>query len=453
MFADIDAERNVLTAMITSDYACTEILDKAKDTDFTSKSHRDIFNICEGLYLREVKLSYKEIIKEGISLGLTSAEIQEIKSISNSVVDVFNTPYWLEQLKKQSKGRAFKTLLEKYSSLKGENILENIEQASKELFELSLDLENAKTDTAKEFAAHGVDYIMRKVEKFRSGGGDILEGTTTGFKSLDEITLGYKKGDLILLGAKTGVGKTFIATHTCISAIDTHKVLYLNTEMSKEQMASRIGSMLTSTPLIKIRTGSLNNEEISSIKQAYKDFEKKGFYHRQVPDLNLNRLTNIVKKEKKQHDIDLVILDYIGRMNTSSAGEQEWQVLYNIAKHCKILAQMQGVAVMALIQLNDDDSVQGAKKIRNEADLSLKFAPIKNEDELDMIRQMNKKDYREATHKLFIDKARDTATGVFIPLVVDMSRQSVVESPLRNDGWSQVGEFKGIEQDRKGGRK
>ena len=51
-------------------------------------------------------------------------------------------------------------------------------------------------------------------------------------------------------------------------------------------------------------------------------------------------------------------------------------MLEQIIKTQKMLAQNLQIAVMCLVQLNPDGTLQGAKRMKNECDLMLKLSPI-----------------------------------------------------------------------------
>ena len=107
-------------------------------------------------------------------------------------------------------------------------------------------------DSPFDLATLGYDEVERRFLRFKEikelhKGVLPLDGLPTGFDTLNHITLGYKPGDLIILGAQTGHGKTAFALHTSRSvSVDYQStVLYLNTEMSRQQIALRWGSILS----------------------------------------------------------------------------------------------------------------------------------------------------------------------------------------------------------------
>jgi replicative DNA helicase len=210
-----------------------------------------------------------------------------------------------------------------------------------------------------------------------------------------------------------------------------NKLLYINTEMSPKQIAYRWGSILSQMPLHQIRVGSLRDGEKYQVETGYKILAKSGFYTAYAPNLTADIMTILSKKAKLQTNMDMIILDYVGRMEKSDPRLQEWQVLEQIIKTQKLLAQTLDVASMVLVQLNEDGSLQGAKRMKNECDLMLKLLPT-DEDTADEMRRIYKRDFEPFNYRLYIDKARDSQAGLAIPLVFDKDRQTIREAIIRD---------------------
>lgn len=145
-----------------------------------------------------------------------------------------------------------------------------------------------------------------------------------------------------------------------------------------------------------------------------------GFYSYPCPNLTPEKTISIARKFKAQKNIDIMIVDYVGRMDKIDPKLQEWQILEQIVKTQKLLAQNLNIAVMCLVQLNPDGSLQGAKRMKNECDLMLKLSPI-SKNELEENEELRK--YLNPNYYIFIDKNRDGRSGVSIPINFDMQRQ------------------------------
>lgn len=445
MIADIEAEKRVLSSMLHSEMACIEAFSAIVDDDFFRPNHRDIFLLANSLYVRGVIPTYVEVIKEGHILGFFKnvSNSEEVHHIAEQHINDKNIKYWLARVKNASKGRQVQQLLMQYQEeiqREATDIPGLISKAGTDFLTLSLDSGTDIIETAESISALGKKAIIENSEKWRKlqeeykFGDSVplpLEGVPTGLSRLDGFTLGYKPGDLIILGAQTGHGKTAFALNTAMAICVYGKkpLLYVNTEMSRMQIANRLGAILAQIPLQKIRNGSLSDAELTQVKSAFGVLEKCGFYASHIPNLTPYKLQTLARKAKLQYNIEILILDYVGRMEKIDRKLQEWQVLEDIVKSCKILAQNLNIACMVLVQLNEDGSLQGAKRMKNECDLMLKLIPV-DHDQMEQIRSLHKRQYEDFSHRLFIDKSRDSIAGVDIPIVFDKQRQQIRQAQV-----------------------
>jgi len=197
--------------------------------------------------------------------------------------------------------------------------------------------------------------------------------------------------------------------------------------MSRVQIALRWGSILSQVEHEKIRSGDLTSGEFSKVLQGYSVLSGSGFYSYPCPNLTPEKIVSIARKFKAQYDIKMMILDYVGRMDKLTPNFAEWQILEQIVKAQKMLAQNLDIAVMCLVQLNEDGTLQGARRMKNECDLMIKMVPVTNEE----IEQNEKlKKFRDVNYRLIIDKNRDGRSGIDIMIHFDKARQILRDARL-----------------------
>jgi len=447
LITDIEAEQRVLSCILHSDSACAEALTELSENDFYRPVNKSTFAITKALYKRGVRPTPVEVIKEGRTLGFINGQedIEELHHIAEQYIDDENIGYWQGRVRKAAKGRRAQNLLLQYShEVDNEKIDIDrfIQRAGSEFMALAMDSDTERIETGADLAEFGKQQIAANVKKWRKMQEDAktegefpLEGVPTGFKKLDDLTMGYKPGDLIILGAQTGHGKTAFALNTVNAvAVDGCKPLfYVNTEMSKKQVAYRMAAILSQLELQKIRNGSLTNGELSQVNTGYDILAYSAFHYVNIPNLTPDKLQTIAQKAKLQFNTELLILDYVGRMEKRNKNLQEWQVLEDTVKACKIMAQNLDMAVMVLVQLNEDGALQGAKRMKNECDVMLKLLPmcedLKDTQEVEEAQKKYqykyKKIYEPFNYRLWVDKSRDSEAGISIPLVFDLERQQI----------------------------
>jgi replicative DNA helicase len=438
MIFDLESEKRVLSSILHSEDACIEAHNSLSAADFYSPKHATIFELTVTLFTREIRPTYVEVLKEGHALGLlkSTRDIDELKHIVEHYIDDENIKYWIKKVRDKARVRKFveflKNSLEMLNNEADHDVEQLLMEAEEKLTNLTALEIDDHIDTPEEMANLGYDEVERRFLRYREiqevhKGVIPLDGLTTGFDSLNRITLGYKPGDLIILGAQTGHGKTAYALHTAKAvAVDQGmNILYLNTEMSRQQIALRWGSILSFIEHDRIRIGDINENELSIILNGYSRLRSSGFYSYPCPNLTPEKTISIARKFKAQKKIDLMIIDYIGRMEKNDPRMQEWQMLEQIIKTQKMLAQNLKIAVMCLVQLNPDGTLQGAKRMKNECDLMLKLSPIPRED---LAEDEELKKYLNPNYYITIEKNRDGRSGVRIPIHFDLQRQSMKDA-------------------------
>lgn len=439
ILVDLESERRVLSGMLNSEEARIEAYDSIKEEDFYYPLHRMVFSLICQLYKRDVKPTFAELLKESQSLNLfrNQQEISELAYIAEHFIEGENISYWVARVKDRSRLRKFESLLRRYHQKIKENqqsVEELLMGAEEELTNLTALDNDDRVDSPSQLANLGYEEVERRYLRYKeiketNKGVIPLDGLPTGFESLNNVTLGYKPGDLIILGAQTGHGKTAFALHTAKAVTIQHQanMLYLNTEMSRVQIALRWGSILSQVEHEKLRSGDLTSGEFSEVLQGYSHLRNSGFYSYPCPNLTPEKIISIGRKFKAQYDIKMLILDYVGRMEKMTANYAEWQILEQIVKTQKMLAQNLGIAVMCLVQLNEDGTLQGARRMKNECDLMLKMVPVTKE-EIEEKEQLRK--FRDVNYRLIVDKNRDGKSGIDIMINFDKTRQIMRDAML-----------------------
>lgn len=444
---DREAEQRILSALVHSEASCIEVLSKVTDGDFADPMCRNLYLLGRGLFTRGVRPTFTEILKEGQDLGFIErpAVLEEIKYISQQYIDDHNINYWIGRVLNASKGRKAQHLIIQAAQELGKpdvDINQFIQDTGADFMALAVDTDTERIETGADIGDLLAASLDENIEKWRKNqdnaktyGQIPLDGVPTGLPSLDYMTLGYKPGDLIILGAQTGHGKTAFAINTtnavCVEAGEP--MLYVNTEMSRKQIAYRFGGMLSEIELHKIRVGSVTNNERAQVLAARELLNGSKLNVAHLPNITPAKLLMFAQKAKLQKDIKLLILDYVGRLDVSDPRHQEWEMLSALIKNIKIMAQNLEIACMVLVQLNADGSLQGAKRMKNECDIMLQLLPFGEGKEGSDRKEQFQEKYGfvyepGCNYYLRIDKNRDGKAGVSVPLVFDMDIQRIREA-------------------------
>ena len=197
-----------------------------------------------------------------------------------------------------------------------------------------------------------------------------LVGTATGFTDLDKLLGGLQNSDLVILAGRPSMGKTALATNIAYNAarasrtetdesgqtkvVDGAVVGFFSLEMSAEQLATRILSEASRVGSDKIRKGDLSNADFQRVVEANQELAQIPFFIDDTPALSVAQLRTRARRLKRQHNLSMVVVDYLQLLRSSSvrATDNRVQEISDITRGLKALAKELDLPVLALSQLS-----------------------------------------------------------------------------------------------------
>ncbi len=184
---------------------------------------------------------------------------------------------------------------------------------------------------------------------------DGLIGVPSGFTAIDRITSGWQKTDLVIIAARPSMGKTaFVLSMARNMAVDHRRsVALFSLEMSSQQLVTRLISSETELGSQKIKTGRLEDWEWEHLNRKISNLDKAPIFIDDTPALSIFEFRAKCRRLKMQHDIDIVVVDYLQLMTAGSdtKGSREQEVSM-ISRSLKAIAKELDVPILALSQLN-----------------------------------------------------------------------------------------------------
>ncbi len=183
-------------------------------------------------------------------------------------------------------------------------------------------------------------------------------GIPTGFSDLDRLITGLNRSDLIIVGARPGMGKTAFALNIARNvAVQSNKtVCFFSLEMSRDQLAQRLLSSEALIESSKLRTGELSQDEWTRITQAGQNLSSVNFYIDETSGITVPEMKAKLRRIK---DVDLVIVDYLGLMQSAKRTENRVQEVSDITRNLKIMAKELQVPVIVCAQLSRGTETKG----------------------------------------------------------------------------------------------
>ena len=405
---DGNLESQVIAAMLSDQQSLDNGMALLRGEDFGEKIYRQIFEHMAVMYNKGLAIDAVTVhqdMKEIVKGYGTTWMLLENGFWANSTLN-----YSIGKLKELTKARKLAILCQTaLQQLKNQesipDILQNVEN---QLYSLSAETNEIKIKTPVEHAESMLKTLFKRMERKSNG------GIKTSYKKLNYATNGgFLPGQLIILAAKTGKGKTAFALNLMrdIAIAQKQEALYINTEMGDEQIDCRFMALLNNDDKSNfthsdIASGNITDEQSIKITKSLDKMFNSGFYSATVPDLTIQTLISLARRFKSQKSLKVLVVDYVGRMDTQDPKMKEYQVLKNIAKRLKTLAQELKIAVIMLAQITDEDKLEGAKAMKNECDL-MAYLREMTQNELDK--------YTTFNYMLAIEKNRD-GQALKIPL-------------------------------------
>jgi replicative DNA helicase len=179
-------------------------------------------------------------------------------------------------------------------------------------------------------------------------------GVPTGLREVDLITNGWQKTDLIIIAGRPAMGKTSVAICFAIKpAVELNKaVLVFSLEMSKAQLVGRIQSYYSEIDVSRIVKKQLSFDEIQHVESASRILKGKPLFIDDTPALSVFELKAKSRRMKREHDIELIVVDYLQLMRSGLNLNSREQEVAEISKSLKALAKELDIPVIALSQLS-----------------------------------------------------------------------------------------------------
>ncbi len=370
----VDLEEAVLGALMLERDALTTVIDILKPESFYKDANKevyqaivDLFNNSEPVDMLTVANQLRELGKLEIVGG--AYYLTELTSRVNSAANIeFHARIVSEQAIKRELIRisseiqkdAFEDTTDAFV------LLDRTEQA---LFEVST------SNVRKNYA--DMRSIMREALnelEIRKDHKDGLTGIPSGFTSLDRITSGWQKSDLVIIAARPGMGKTaFVVTAMRNAAVDfNHPVAIFSLEMSNIQLVNRLISAEAELESDKIRKGTLADYEWEQLVHKTAKLSNAPIFIDDTPALSILELRAKCRRLKSQHDVRLIIVDYLqlmtGDTSRGNSGNRE-QEIASISRSLKNIAKELEVPVLALSQLSRAVETRGGDKRPQLSDL------------------------------------------------------------------------------------
>ena len=360
-----DLEEAVLGAIMLEKDALTAVIDILRPELFYKTEHQFIFESIKRLFSASSPvdiLTVTEDLKKNGQLEAVGGPYY-VTMLTNRISSAANVEYHARIILQKYIQRELIRISSNIVTESFEDttdVFDLLDKAESSLFNLS------DTSLRRNYVdMHSlVKEAIREIETSRFHT-DHLRGVGTGFTELDRITAGWQRSDLIILASRPGMGKTaFALTMARNVTVDFKKpVAFFSLEMSAVQLVTRLIASETGISAEKLKRGDLTNDEWDQLSVKIGNLVEAPLFIDDTPALSIFELRAKSRRLKSQHNIELIVVDYLQLMQGSSdtKGNRE-QEISHISRSLKSLSKELNIPVIALSQLSRNVESRTSKK-------------------------------------------------------------------------------------------
>lgn len=354
-----EAEEAVIGSMLLDQEAVVHASEKLIDTDFYNPRYRTLFSAIVELYHEGKPADLVTLVDKLREKNVTEdvCSVEFLSNIISAVPTSANVQYYIDIVQKKSLLRDLIRTTEDIANRSYQDtssVEELMEDTERNIFQL------VQGRAASEDFTPIKDVALEALESIQAAAANNgnITGLSTGFRDLDYRTAGLQNSDLILIAARPAMGKTAFALN-----IAEHVAMYnhvptaiFSLEMPKIQLAKRLVSMNSKVDSQHIRTGNLEDDEWAKITESSIILGESSLFIDDTMGISINELRSKCRKLKMEHNLGLIIIDYLQLMSGSSSNKNisRQQEVSDISRSLKALAREINCPVIALSQLSRD---------------------------------------------------------------------------------------------------
>ena len=365
----VEAEQALLGSIIVNPGCFDKIGGVISAEDFYVEEHKHIYSALLKMYSESKTIDIVTLVNTLVELGDRdeAGGVQYITLIAESVPSTANAKDYARIVKDKSTLRRLIAICEEINNEaydEASPVRTLIDSAEQKIFDISNNNETKDLRHIRDVLQN----VYKDIEILSETKGAVT-GAKTGFSDLDEVLIQLGKGDLVIVGARPGMGKTSFALNiaTNVAKSSGKAVAIFSLEMSGEQLVTRILSSEALVDSRKLRTGNLDTSDWENIADVITSLSGADIY---IDDTSSITTAEMRSKLRRVPNLGLVVIDYIGLMQTMSNSDNRAQQVGEISRNLKMMAKDFGIPIVCCAQLNrGTESRPGAGKRPTLADL------------------------------------------------------------------------------------
>lgn len=352
----LEAEQSVIGSMIMDKDAIISAMEILIQEDFYYHQYGTLFQSMIELYSAgepvdlvtlQNKLKEKDVPQEVSSLEF-------VRDLVTAVPTSANVKYYANIVKENSMKRKLIHVMDELENecYAGKESIDHImDRTEHDIFALLSNRTGGEYVPIRQVVMNALE----RIEKASKQQGTVT-GIPTGFIDLDYRTAGLQPSDLILVAARPSMGKTAFVLNVAqyVAFHENMCTAIFSLEMSKEQLVNRLFSLESRVDAQALRTGNLSDADWEKLIEGADIIGNSELIIDDTPGISVSELRSKCRKYKLEHDLKLIIIDYLQLMSGSGgrASDSRQQEISDISRSLKALARELNVPVVALSQLS-----------------------------------------------------------------------------------------------------
>ncbi len=349
----LEAEQTILGAILIESDVLSVVLEHIKPECFYLEQHRALFNIIMRMFSAGARADVITVLNEAVSMKIfeTAAEgrnylanlVNGVPAVSNieSYCNIVASKYYIRVLAETARG----ILSDIQSGETDAQLL--LDAAEQRIFDIRQGRDVTGLTSIKEIVAETYNHIGKIAGPDR----ELYQVNHSGFSYLDNLTSGLNKSDLILIAARPAMGKTAFALNIAcnVARHGDKEVCIFSLEMPRDQLVSRLLSSEAQVDSYKLRSGRLDGDDWVRLGAAAAYMQGLPIY---IDDTASITVQQIKAKLRRMKNLGLVVIDYLGLIQTTLRTENRVQIISEITRQLKIMAKELDVPIILLSQLS-----------------------------------------------------------------------------------------------------
>jgi len=425
----VDLEEAVLGALMLEKDALTEVIDILKPESFYLSKHHFIYKAIMTLFENSEPIDLLTVTNQ---LRVTG-ELEQaggayyVTQLTSKINSASNIEYHARVVTEMSIKReliAVSSEIQKMAYEDTTDVFELLDKTESALFQVS------ESNVRKSYSSmHDVMRQAIRDLEIKKEQGSGMTGVPSGLTDLDRITNGWQHSDLIILAARPAMGKTaFVLSIIRNAAVDFDKpCVIFSLEMSNVQLVNRLISSEAEIESDKLRKGNLEEHEWQQLHHKISKLTDAGIYIDDTPGLSILELRAKCRRLKQQHDIQMIVIDYLQLMSGDSSAKKSGnreQEIASISRALKNIAKELNVPVIALSQLSRAVESRGGDKRPMLSDLRESGSIEQDADQVMFL-------YRPEYYGITEDESGNSTAGMGTLIIAKNRHGSIEDVNLR----------------------